>query len=30
MYGTTTLAPPTNFPVDEFGFLLILCRGLPC
>ena len=30
MYGMTTLAPSINFPVDGFGFLLVLCWGLPC
>ena len=29
MYGMTTLAPSINFPVDEFGFLLVFCWGFP-
>ena len=30
MYGMTAQAPFINFPVDDFEFLLVFCRGLPC
>ena len=30
MYGMTTPAPSINFAVDGFGFLLVVCWGLPC
>ena len=30
MYGVTTVPPSINFTVDEFGFLLAFCWGLPC
>ena len=30
MYDMTTLAASINFPMDGFGFLLVLCLGFAC